>query len=171
MPRKKTRKSGSGRPAEDYSKLDDRERKKYHKEAMSVLRGKDEPNSSSEEEQEPKMGRPPLLDKAMTPRTLRKRKRDLVTEKRSAEKVSKARQKSVNLRWETSNNNEGNGENDIQPLEIETPNVTPEKQSASTSDEPNVTISERTMFRLKGTSHDSIFQFSLFSTLADIFAV
>ena len=26
-------------------------------------------------------------------------------------------------------------------------------------------------FQLKGTSHDSIFQFSLFSTLADIFAV
>ena len=27
------------------------------------------------------------------------------------------------------------------------------------------------IFKLKGTSHDSIFQFSLFPTLADIFAV
>ncbi|CAB4060678.1 unnamed protein product [Lepeophtheirus salmonis] len=113
------------------TQLDEKERKKYQHKATKVSRKQVESDSSSGEEQHIKV-RPPLLDRAMTARALRKRKKYLGAKKRSAEKVSKTRQKSVNLRWEKGNN-DAVVDHDFQPLEIEPPNVTSEKKFALTS--------------------------------------
>ena len=128
MPRmKKNRKSGGGRPCGQYSVLDKEERTGYHRKATNLSRGNIDESSDDDQGS---AGRPPLFQQAMTPRTLRKRKRNCISQKRRATKTSKARQKSVNLRWETAQNQgEGSVENDFRPLEQSDEDCQPLKQS------------------------------------------
>ena len=100
-------KGATGRSETDHSTLDQEEKTAYNRHAKRKSRGqstqtpkkKKQTEFSSDEELEVKQGRPPLNEEAMTPRSLRKRKRDEMTCKRSAEKLSKIRSQAVNKCW------------------------------------------------------------------------
>lgn len=108
MPKRKGSKGG-GRPPGEYSQLSEEEKRAYHTKATQAFRGKPQETEasavdSSEDEPpctEPKSrGRPPLKDSAMTPRTLRRRKKDLTASKRHQRSVSKVREKAAKVRWQ-----------------------------------------------------------------------
>ena len=100
MLRQKKASKGGRSPHGAYSKLSSEEKKEYHrrKAAQAYTRAA-ESTSASLEEPRP-VGRPPIMDSAMTPNTLKCCKHQLTTDKRFSESVRKVKQNAANKRWQ-----------------------------------------------------------------------
>jgi hypothetical protein len=117
---------GSGRPAGEFSRLDEQEKRDYfndavHKHRYGTDRQKnlstvdnDLPSSSSEssssssesEDESPSVGRPPLNLVAMSPNKLRVRMSFLPSKKRKQKRISEVRRAAIMKRWNTENSNQ-----------------------------------------------------------------
>ena len=117
---------GSGRPAGEFSRLDEQEKRDYfndavHKHRYGTDRQKnlstvdnDLPSSSSEssssssesEDESPSVGRPPLNLVAMSPNKLRVRMSFLNSRKRKQKRISEVRRAAIMKRWNTENSNQ-----------------------------------------------------------------
>ena len=102
----------TGRPADAYSKMTAEQKRTYHAQAGYASKAKrdtsehSEPSTSRTPEKRRSVGRPPLNDTVMTPNTLKGRKRELTARKMHSEKVSKARKKAAEVRWQHSDSEE-----------------------------------------------------------------
>ena len=138
MPKQKKRAKGAGRPCGAYSEMSEEEKKEYHKRATQTSRGTTGTSSKDESSSVgPKpVGRPPLIESAMSPNTLKHRKCQLTNEKRRKETVSKIRQKAANVRWQ------------IQNMDDESEVVSHLKTHEKTGEAPQTNL-DQTVFRVR----------------------
>ena len=146
MPRQKKASRGGGHPCGAYSELSSEEKKEYHRrKAAQAYTKAAESTSASHEEPRPVVGRPPIMDSAMSPNTLKRRKRQLTADKRHSDSVRKVKQKAASMRWQ------------FEYMDSKAPNESESGPSSGQvevhkeveASQPTIIPSSRTIFHLK----------------------